>query len=74
MWTQEDLNEVNRAIRDLATGKRLVKISFTTDEGFQQSNEYAQTELPQLRALKQEIEKELSSDCDYYVKSSKGLF
>ncbi len=77
LWTKDDLSEVKQAIKDLALGKRIVKVSFSGVNGALHSNEYASTDLPQLRSLKLEIEYEIATsegvDRVSYVCSSKGL-
>lgn len=56
MWTIEDRDEVQKAIRELAAGKRAVKISFSGLNGANHSTEYAQADLPELRKLLHEIQ------------------
>lgn len=77
MWTRDDLTEVTGAIKQLALGKRLVKISFTGVNGSLQTNEYAPADLPQLRKLRTEIQQEIAvaenEDFSAIAISNKGL-
>jgi hypothetical protein len=54
-YTSTDLANVERAIIDLATNKRTVKVRIGSDE-FQ----YSLVDLPQLRALRNEIAAEVA--------------
>lgn len=54
-YTSTDLANVERAIIDLATNKRPVKVRIGSDE-FQ----YSMVDLPQLRALRNEIAAEVA--------------
>ena len=55
-YTQADLDNVERAIIDLATGTRTVKVVIAGDVF-----EYSQITLPQLRELRNEIAAEVSA-------------
>ncbi len=78
LWTQEDLVEVKRAIKELAIGKRLVRVSFSGINGSNQTNEYAPVDLPALRTLHREMEAEIaatnSGSTVSIVSSNKGLW
>ncbi|EJG1871555.1 hypothetical protein BS052_RS21165 [Vibrio parahaemolyticus] len=78
LWTLEDLAEVKRAIKELAIGKRLVRVSFSGINGSNQTNEYAPVDLPQLRKLRREMEAEIAAaqgvESVSVVASSKGLY
>ncbi|MGI0120297.1 hypothetical protein [Zooshikella sp. RANM57] len=77
LWTVDDLIAVKKAIRELAVGKRLVKVSFSGIGGSNQTNEYAAADLPQLRNLCREIESEIAVsqgiEAFSVVVSEKGL-
>lgn len=60
-WTVDDLADVNQAIKELAIGKRLTRVTFSGSNGLEQTNEYAPVELPQLQALRQDIAAELAA-------------
>lgn len=55
-YTQADLDSINQAIIDLATGKRSTRI---TIDGY--TKEYQTADLSELKALKSEIESVVSS-------------
>jgi len=73
-YTSTDLVNVERAIIDLATNSRPVKVRIGTDEF-----NYSPVELPQLRALRDEIAAFLAESADSGYNSaccfsgSKGL-
>ena len=56
-WTTTDLTNIETAITNLATGARAVTI---TVDGM--TVRYANTDLPQLKALRSQIRRELDSD------------
>lgn len=58
-YTNDDLAAVKQAIIDLATGKRRVTVSFSTTAG-SSSVSYGQADIATLRALRDEIQKELN--------------
>ncbi len=69
-FTQDDLNNVNRAIVELATGNRVTKVAFSDGH----STEYAHAKLPQLRALARDIEAALAQNHEpMNFQTSKGL-
>lgn len=54
MWTTTDRDAVKQAVVDLATGKRKVRVSYSSDAGGG-TVEYGQADLPQLRTLLAEM-------------------
>lgn len=60
IYTQDDLIAIKQAIIDLVTGVKVVKINFDNGTG-RRDFTYQSVDLPQLRALKQEVESELSA-------------
>lgn len=72
-YTSSDLTQINTAILDLATGKRVTKITFSNGE----TVEYGAAGLDGLKQLKADIQSEISSTagtCKYIrTISGKGL-
>lgn len=72
-YTTDDLTAVESAIVELATGKRVVKISFSNGEVV----EYAPSSVNDLKVLRSEIQGELNSDAGtkryFRTITSKGL-
>ena len=69
-YTQDDLDAVNAAIRQIIEGKRRVSVSVAG-----RSVDYQSTDLDKLRALRSEIVREVNrgSNRSVLVKSRKGL-
>jgi len=69
-YTQADLTKIESAIVALAAGERTVRV--TTAGG--KSIEYGQADLPQLRALRDSVKKELetTSTTTRYIRTSTG--
>ena len=63
VYTQADLTAVTAAIVDLATGKRVVTVTYAGPP--QRSVQYAAVDLPQLRALQAEIQRDLNATPTY---------
>jgi hypothetical protein len=63
-YTTTDLANVERAIIDLATNKRTVRVRIGTDE-FQ----YSLVDLPQLRSLRNEIAAEVADSAESGITS-----
>lgn len=71
-WTQQDLDQVRAAVVTLAIGKRPVKISFAGPPA--REVDYAVAQLPELRSLLAEMERQLGGGPKYRLAStSKGL-
>jgi hypothetical protein len=71
-WTQADADAVRAAIVDLATGKRVVVVSYAGPP--QRSVEYGTVDLPALRELLAVIERSVSGTTTFRrVKFSKGF-
>lgn len=72
-FTSDDLTAVQTAIMELATGKRVVKITFSNEE----TVEYGAASLAELKLLKSEIQSDLSAAAGTrrYIRTmtSKGL-
>jgi hypothetical protein len=58
-WTQADADQVRAAIVALATGTRVVTVSYAGPPA--RSVQYADTDLPQLRSLLAEMERTATS-------------
>ncbi len=70
-YTQEDLDAVNAAIVQLASGKTRVRVTY---DGA--TTEYAQQDLDKLRSLRNDIRTELhraSRPPRFRIRTSKGL-
>ncbi|HCY86674.1 MAG TPA: phage tail protein [Desulfobacteraceae bacterium] len=72
-YTQDDLNSVQAAILDLATGKRVTKVSFSNGEVV----EYGLASLDGLKTLRATIQSEIDSAAGnksfFRAVTSKGL-
>jgi hypothetical protein len=64
IWTVEDRDAVAAAIVKLATGKRAVTVSFNGG-GEQRSATYQMAQLPELRSLLADINRQLGSGPNY---------
>ncbi|WP_438466976.1 gpW family head-tail joining protein [Marinomonas sp. PE14-40] len=58
--TAENLLVVQQAITDLVSGKRQVKVEYTTPQGSKNSMQYTEVSLSELRALEQQMRNELT--------------
>ncbi|TDF41903.1 hypothetical protein EYS14_03405 [Alteromonadaceae bacterium M269] len=76
MWTQSDLLNVKEAIMKLATGARIVTVSFSVDGGSDRKTEFQPAQLHELKKLYSEIESSLQEDATtaYVATSFKGVF
>lgn len=74
MWTVDDQTAVKNAVMELATGRRVVKLTIAG-----KVHEFGQADLPQLRSLLSEITAEVgvldgSASASFaYTRTSKGL-
>lgn len=71
MYTQADLDKIQQAIIDLATGKRVVRLTIGSH-----ATEFGVADLAHLRALQKEIAAELNvgaSPACWRISASKGL-
>ena len=59
VYTQADLTAVTQAIMALATGTRVTSVTFEGPP--RRTTEYAAADLPQLRALQAEIQREVNA-------------
>ena len=58
--TAENLLVVQQAITDLVSGKRQVKVEYTTPQGSKNSMQYTEVSLSELRVLEQQMRNELT--------------
>ena len=58
--TAENLLVVQQAITDLVSGKRQVKVEYTTPQGSKNSMQYTEVSLSELRALERQMRNELT--------------
>jgi hypothetical protein len=71
-WQQSDADAVRAAIVDLASGKRVVTVTYAGPP--QRSVEYASAQLPELRSLLAEMDRQLKRTPTYSVVSfNKGF-
>lgn len=71
-WTQEDADAVRAAVRALATGTRVVSVSYAGPPA--RSVSYGIAQLGELRALLAEMQREVGGGATYRLASTrKGL-
>jgi hypothetical protein len=65
IWTVQDRVTVQNAIRELVAGKRMVKVRLN-DGPVQRDYEFTNVDLPQLRSMLAEINRDLSSGTRFF--------